>query len=456
MNNEELWQAALGELELSLSRANFTTWFKSTFIVDWNNNEAVVGVPNTFTKVWLEKKYHEDIVKTLQSLTNGQIKEVLYKVETTKQTKANDFFAKKEAEETSIVSEPEEPSLNAGTITVDERYTFKSFIVGKGSELAFATFQAAARELGKVYNPIFLYGGVGLGKTHLLQAFGAEAKRQDPNTKVLYVTSEKFTNDFIQAVRDGHAKEFKDNYRNTDVLLIDDIQFIAGKEGTQEEFFHTFNSLHQANKQIVIASDRQPKAISGIEHRLLSRFVWGMIVDISQPDIETRVAILETKCREKGYELEKEIIQLIATSIQQNVRELEGALNKTIAHHQFSNMQPTTESVKQILSTFVSRPVSTPLSPKRFLQVVADFFSISLEDLMGKSRQKQLVVPRQIAMYLMRSEGGMSFPGIGDELGKRDHTTAMHACTKIEKEIEKDETLRQNVEAIKQTLFQTI
>jgi len=455
MNNEELWQAALGELELSLSRANFTTWFKNTYIVDRNNTQAVVGVPNAFTKVWLENKYHDDIIKTLQSLTSDQVKEVIYKVEVAKQTRANDYFAKKEAEEPSPVAESEEPVPTSIPRSVNERYTFNTFVVGKGSELAFATLEAAAKELGKVYNPIFLYGGVGLGKTHLLQAFGNAAKEADPKTKVLYVTSEKFTNDFIQAVKNGQAKEFKDNYRNTDVLLIDDIQFIAGKEGTQEEFFHTFNSLHQANKQIVIASDRQPKAISGIAHRLLSRFVWGMIVDVSQPDIETRAAILETKCKEKGYELDKDVIQLIATSIQQNVRELEGALNKIIAHHQFNSTEPTTESVKQILATLTNRPVNTPLSAKRFLQVVADFFSISHDDLIGKSRQKALVVPRQIAMYLMRSEGNMSFPGIGDELGKRDHTTAMHACSKIEKELERDENLRQNVEAIKQTLLQS-
>jgi chromosomal replication initiator protein len=455
MTNEELWQAALGELELSLSRANFTTWFKNTFIVDWNNAQAVVGVPNAFTKVWLEKKYHDDIIKTLQSLTTGQIKEVLYKVENAKQASSNEYFAKKEVDEPNATTVEEEVAPLSAARGVNEKYTFKTFVVGKGSELAFATLQAAAKELGKVYNPIFLYGGVGLGKTHLLQAFGNAAKEANPKTKALYVTSEKFTNDFIQAVKNGNAKEFKDNYRNTDVLLIDDIQFLAGKEGTQEEFFHTFNSLHQANKQIVIASDRQPKAISGIEHRLLSRFVWGMIVDVSQPDIETRVAILETKCREKGYELDKEVIQMVATSIQQNVRELEGALNKIIAHHQFNNVEPTVDSVKPIISTLTSKPLNAPLSAKRFLQVVSEFFSISHEDLIGKSRQKALVVPRQIAMYLMRSEGNMSFPGIGDELGKRDHTTAMHACTKIEKELECDETLRQNVEAIKQSLLQS-
>lgn len=445
----------MGELELSLSRANFTTWFKNTFIVDWNSAQAVIGVPNAFTKVWLEKKYHDDIIKTLQSLTGGQIREVLYKVETIRQSSGNDYFAKKEAEEPMTIAEPEEQSSVVSTKSINEKYSFNTFVVGKGNELAFATLQAAAKDLGKIYNPIFLYGGVGLGKTHLLQAFGNAAKELNKKVRVLYVTSEKFTNDFIQAVKNGQAKEFKDNYRNTDVLLIDDIQFIAGKEGTQEEFFHTFNSLHQANKQIVIASDRQPKAISGIEHRLLSRFVWGMIVDISQPDIETRVAILETKCREKGYELDKDIVQLIATSIQHNVRELEGALNKIIAHHQFNNVPPTIDSVKQILSTLTNKPVNTPLSAKRFLQVVADFFSISLDDLMGKSRQKSLVVPRQIAMYLMRNEGNMSFPGIGDELGKRDHTTAMHACSKIQKEMETNEALRQNVEAIRQTLIQS-
>jgi chromosomal replication initiator protein len=458
MNNHDLWQAALGELELSLSRANFTTWFKSTFIAEYDNNKIIIGVPNAFTKVWLEKKYHDSILKTLHSLTNKSVVEIIYKVETTQQIK-NNYFSNKPANEFTVTLEPSLEQNLSSVITkggLNSKYRFDNFIVGKGNELAYAAFCAASKNPGKVYNPLLLYGGVGLGKTHLLQGFGNIVLKESPKARVLYVTTEKFTTDFISAVKGGHAKEFKDNYRNVDVLLIDDIQFIAGKEGTQEEFFHTFNALHQANKQIVITSDRPPKAIPTIEQRLLSRFIWGMTADIAQPDIETRMAILEAKCKEKSYDLNRSIVQLVASFVQQNVRELEGALNKIIAHHQFSNTAPTVESVKALISTMNAKPKTAPISAQRLIKVVAEYFSISLDDLMGKSRKKSLVIPRQIAMYLMRQEAGFSFPGIGQELGNRDHTTAIHACTKIEKEIDGNANLRQNVEAIKQRLYQPV
>src|SRR3990167_1147723 len=455
MNNEELWQAALGELELSLSRANFTTWFKNTFIAECGDSSIVIGVPNTFTKVWLEKKYHTAILKTLNNIAGNRVSEIIYKVEMRKDPSINSFFLKKELEGEPLPEKTyhDPPSEISGGL--NKRYIFETFVVGKGNELAFAAFQAAAKDPGKVYNPLFLYGGVGLGKTHLLQAFGREVLEKNPKMRVLYVTTEQFTNDYIQAVRNGQAKEFKDNYRNIDVLLIDDIQFISGKEGTQEEFFHTFNALHQANKQIAITSDRAPKSISALENRLQSRFVWGMTVDISQPDIETRMAILEKKCREKNYELTGDIIQFVAASIQNNIRELEGALNKIIAHHQFNNIKPDLAVVKSILSSFSQKQTQAPLTSKRFLAVVSDFFAISIADLTGKRRHKTLVVPRQITMYLMRSMGGFSFPGIGTELGGRDHTTAMHACDKIERELTTNETLKQNVELLKQKLYQT-
>ncbi len=459
MSNDDLWQAALGELELSLSRANFTTWFKNTYILEHEDSKVVIGVPNAFTKVWLEKKYHEAITKTLNNITQATISEIIYKVETRRDFPVNSFFLKKESEdalpaqlEDSFQADTEVKSNAHG---LNKRYTFNTYVVGKGNELAFAAFQSAAKDPGNSYNPIFVYSGVGLGKTHLLHALGNSIVKENPKARVLYVTTEQFTNDFIQAVKNGQAKEFKDNYRNIDVLLIDDIQFISGKEGTQEEFFHTFNSLHQANKQIAITSDRAPKEIAALEQRLQSRFMWGMSVDISQPDIETRMAILETKCREKEYELSTEIIQYVASCIQNNVRELEGALNKIIAYHQFNNTEPDLDTVKSIISSFSHKPNTAPLTPKRFITVVADYFSISIEDLMGKRRQKILVVPRQITMYLMRSLGGMSFPGIGAELGKRDHTTAMHACEKIEKQMSIDEDLKQNIESIKQKLYQS-
>ena len=292
MNNEQLWQAVLGEIELSLSKANFTTWFKNTFISSIENSRAIICVPNTFTKAWLEKKYHKEICGAFKNVGSAEIKEIIYKVEAKKEL-VSDNLIKKVKNESVVEIKPK--TLNR--FGLNNRYIFENFIVGKNNELAHAACQAVSANPGHAYNPLFIYGGVGLGKTHLLQAIGHELSKK--TDKILYVSSEKFTNDYVHAVRNGQAKEFKDHYRNVDLLLIDDIHFMGGKDGTQEEFFHTFNELHQTNKQIVISSDRPPKAIPALEKRLLSRFEWGMIADIGSPDLETRIAILETKCREK-------------------------------------------------------------------------------------------------------------------------------------------------------------
>jgi chromosomal replication initiator protein len=306
---------------------------------------------------------------------------------------------------------------------------------------------------GGVYNPLFIYGGVGLGKTHLLQAVGNELIRKNPNTRILYVTSERFTNDFISALKGGRMVEFKNRYRTVDVLLVDDIQFMTGKEGTQEEFFHTFNQLYQNNKQIVISSDRPPKAIPQLESRLISRFEQGMMADVGAPDFETRVAILESKCREKTYAIEREILHHIATCVQTNVRELEGALNKIIAFHQFKNVRATLESVKPILSSFAPSNTRKTVTPKQLIHTVAGYFDVQIDDLLGQSRQKRLAFPRQIVMYLMREEMKASYPSIGTELGGRDHTTAMHAYEKICGCLEEDEKLQHDMELIKQKLY---
>ncbi|MHA1757637.1 MAG: chromosomal replication initiator protein DnaA, partial [Promethearchaeota archaeon] len=316
-----------------------------------------------------------------------------------------------------------------------------------------AACRAVVKNPGNTYNPLFIYGGVGLGKTHLLQAIGHEALKQR-NKKILYVTSEKFTNEYIQAVKNGRAKEFKDLYRNVDFLLIDDIQFIAGKESTQEEFFHTFNHLHQSNKQIVLTSDRPPQAIPALEKRLLSRFEWGMIADISSPDLETRIAILEKKTKEKNYNINKEVINFIATNIQNNVRELEGVLNRLIAYHQFNNTPINLENAKKIIDSITSiSSHKKSVTPKEIIKTVAQFYDLKIEDIMGKSREKRFAYPRQIIMYLMREEIKSSYPSIGQELGGRDHTTAMHAFHKISQDIENDERIRQEINAIKQRLY---
>jgi chromosomal replication initiator protein len=446
MNNDQLWQAVLGEIELSLSKANFTTWFKQTFISSFEGGEVIICVPNTFTKTWLEQKYHNKIAQAIENVSNQKITKIYYKVEVRKEGPVEGLLKK-------IKIKKDNPETNGvvNRFGLNTRYIFETFVVGKGNELAHAACQAVAANPGHAYNPLFIYGGVGLGKTHLLQAIGHEvAKKTD---RILYVSSEKFTNDYIQAVKEGRAKEFKEHYRNVDLFLIDDIHFMGGKDGTQEEFFHTFNELHQANKQIVITSDRPPTAIPALEKRLLSRFQWGMIADVTQPNIETRVAILEAKCREKNYSLDQEILYFIASNIQNNIRELEGALNRLIAFHEFNNTTPTIESTKAILQNILTTIKEKSTTSKNIVEAVSRFFDISVKDLVGKSRKKELVYPRQITMYLMREELNFSYPTIGQELGGRDHTTAMHAFNKIQKEKEENERIKQDIESIKQVLY---
>jgi chromosomal replication initiator protein len=448
MNNEQIWQAVLGEIELNLSKANFITWFKDTFISSFDNDCVIVCVPNTFTKAWLEKKYHKEIVGALENVTNKSLKDIVYKVEAKKQNVVSNILQKMKVKR----EEPEEV-IAVNRFGLNSRYVFDSFVVGKGNELAHAAAQAVAANPGQAYNPLFIYGGVGLGKTHLLQAIGHAVSAR--TNKILYVTSEKFTNDYIQSVRIGQGKDFKDRYRNVDLLLIDDIQFMGGKDGTQEEFFHTFNELHQGNKQIVITSDRPPKSIPALEKRLLSRFEWGMIADVVQPNTETRVAILEAKCKEKNYFLEKDILEYISDNVQNNIRELEGALNRIIAYHEFNNSKPTIDTTKNILSSLISNLQTKSVSSKVIIDAVSKFYDINIKEIIGKSRKKELVWPRQIIMYLMREEISSSYPTIGHELGDRDHTTAMHAYNKICKEIKENgnEKIKQELASIRQQIY---
>ena len=476
MTNHELWQAVLGELELNLSKANFTTWFKNTCVSSCENERVVISVPNTFTKAWLERKYNDAILKSLQSVSNNQIKEISYSIDVRpviRQISIEDSGIQAKYEESGGQAQPspatattvqtmEQPgtftATSAATARSNEgrlnpKYTFETFVVGKGNELANAAAAAVAEKPGIKYNPLFIYGGVGLGKTHVLQAIGNEIVRRNPNTKVMYVTCEKFTNDFIGAIKSGRGKEFKDTYRTVDLLLIDDIQFLTGKDGTQEEFFHTFNALHENNKQVVLTSDRPPKQIPALEHRLVSRFEWGMTADISSPDFETRIAILETKCKERNYDLDPEIIRHIATVVQSNVRELEGALNKIIAFHQFKNIRPTLEAAKSLLSSFGAIQAKKSITPRHVIDTVTGYFDVSHQDMQGPSREKRLAFPRQIIMYLMREETNISFPNIGKELGNRDHSTAMHACGKIRRLLEHDSKLKQDLELIRQRMY---
>jgi chromosomal replication initiator protein len=424
---------------------------------------VIICVPNAFTKTWLEKKYHNEIQKALENLSNTKIKEVIYKVETKKNKEStsaktkktddikvkelNNDFDIKNATQNKQAENPSSPSK----FGLNPKYTFSTFVVGKGNELANAACNAVAANPGKAYNPLFIYGGVGLGKTHLLQAIGNELSQR--TNKILYLTSENFTNNYVQAIHSGNAKAFKDYYRNADLLLVDDVQFMGGKDGTQQEFFHTFNELQQSDKQIVLTSDKPPKSIPALEKRLLSRFEAGMVADISQPDIETKIAILENKAKEKKFVLDQEVLEYIAENVKNNIRELEGALNRIIAFHEFNNTTPTTNSVKSILSDLLTNTQSRPITPKDILAAVSKFYDISSKDLTGKGRKKELVWPRQVAIFLMREEINTSYPTIGYELGGRDHTTAMHAYNKVVNEIENEnERIKQEIESIKQLL----
>ncbi|HEX9503531.1 MAG TPA: chromosomal replication initiator protein DnaA [Patescibacteria group bacterium] len=443
MTNQQLWQAILGNLELTLSKANFTTWFKNTSIIEKSDTGIVVGVPNAFTKEWLQNKYHQDILKALKAIA-PEIKEVKYQIVSPMYITPATASSKEVARVAPRKMENQ---------TLNPKYTFTTFIVGSNNQLAHAASLAVSKKPGQVYNPLFIYGGVGLGKTHLMQGVGAEVLKRDPNAKVLYVTSERFTNEFVAAITHGKADQFKSLYRNVDVLLVDDIQFLAGREGTQEEFFHTFNALHQNNKQVVMTSDRLPKEIPAIEERLVSRFEWGMIADIQAPDLETRLAILKTKAKEKNYSVEPEILTYIAETIQSNIRELEGALNRLMVYCQLNNTRPTVEQVKSILVNVITPPKKRGVSAKKIIEVVSDFYNVSPEDLLKQSRKKEYVNPRQIAMYIIRKELETSLPSIGEFFGGRDHTTVIHAIDKIERIIKERSGLKQEIELIKDRLY---
>lgn len=461
MSNHETWQAVLAELELSISKPNFITWFKNTGIISNQDGQVAICVPNTFNKAWLEKKYHQLIIKSLERITEKPIKKLEYKIENIKKVieqALTDASMPTPASVPETEYVPQTPYLHAATnnhggFSINSKYTFDNFVVGSGSELAYAAAQAVSNRPGEAYNPLFIYGGVGLGKTHLIQAVGNALLMKNPQINILYVSAEKFSNDFIESIRNGSAKDFQGRYRNIDVLLIDDIQFIAGKDRTQESFFHTFNELHQQNKQVILTSDRPPKAIPALEDRLKSRFEWGMIADVGAPDFETRVAILSKKCAEKVFSLSEKAIHTIATIVQNNIRELEGALNKIIVYHQLKNAEPTLESIKSLLSGLESASMKRSLTSKQLIQTVSEFYSLNLEDILGKNREKRLSFPRQIIMYLLRQELKMSYPAIGDELGGRDHTTAMHAHDKISKEVDNNLKLKQELELIKQRLY---
>lgn len=448
MNNQQLWQAILGHLEISLSKANFNTWFKNTSIIEKEGAHIVVNVPDLFHKNWIQNKYHSEMLKALKSIA-PEIKEIRYHVGSI--NTVNSPIQGKSVKISEIpTNNTQENSTN--TSSLNPKYTFETFVVGKNSELAHAASWAVAKNPGSQYNPLFIYGGVGLGKTHLMHAVGHNIIKSNAKAKIFYASSEKFTNDYIDALKEKRIEEFKKFYRNLDALLIDDIQFIAGKEGTQEEFFHTFNELRDKGKQIIITSDRPPKEIPAIEQRLVSRFEWGMIADIQVPDLETRMAILRTKMEKRGTSLDEQILFYIAENIQNNVRELEGALNKLSVYQQMQNRGLVLEQAKSILGSIVGSKKRVT-SPRKIAEVVAEFYNISMDELIKQSRKKEFVKPRQIAMYLIRKELDSSFPSIGDFFGGRDHTTVMHAVEKIEQMVAEKDAFKQEINLVMDKLF---
>jgi chromosomal replication initiator protein len=439
-------------MEVSHSRANFTTWFKNTTFVSRDQNTVTVSVPNGFVKEWLENRFKEQILSTLRKHST-EIREVRYVVGQPKPEPLRHDLSKiiieKEFQQQESIDQSQEVDK---TTHLNRKYSFDSFVVGASNELAFACAQNVAANPGKSYNPLYVYGGVGLGKTHLIQSIGNQLLSHSPDRKVLYTTGEKLTGVIVESITNRTIEDIKAIYSRLDLLIIDDIQYIAGKTKTAEIVFYIYNELHNRNKQVVISSDRPPKAIPTLEERLQSRLEGGMLVDIGMPDYETRLAILKNKTVERGCPLSDDVLAYIANHIQKNVRELEGALNRVIALAQVFNRMPDLKDTKNILNAYLSVPYRKT-SPQAILKTVAEFYSISPADLTKRSRKKEVVKPRQVAMYLLREEIKLSFPDIGQKLGGRDHSTVIHACEKIKKEEQIDEPLKNELVMIRQRIY---
>lgn len=459
MTNEELWQAALGEIELSISKANFITWFKNTCILSFENDRVVIGVPNGFAKEWLENKYNLYILRALRN-ARPEIKDVSCVIATpenfTQKTNVINAITPPATRPFSAESPNsiQKMAKLSQANNLNPKYTFDNFVVGGSNELARAACYAVSQNLGKVYNPLFIYGGVGLGKTHLLQSIGNEVLHKSPSRKVKYITSERFTTELIDSIKNQKIGQFKEYYQKIDLLIIDDVQFLSGKEKTQEEFFHIFNFLYQLNKQIVLSSDRAPKAIPTLEERLRSRFEGGMIADVSRPDLETRMAILRRKAALEGLEINDGALEFIAANITHNIRELEGALTRIAVSAQLIKRDSVdVKFATAVLSELISSGRKKGITHTHIIKAVSDFYDISQEDLVVKGRKREVVRPRQIAMYLMRIELRYSFPGIGEKLGGRDHTTAIHAFDKITKELESDLRLLEEITLLREKIY---
>jgi chromosomal replication initiator protein len=442
MNSQQAWQATMGQLQMEMSKAAYDTWVRSAELVTHEQDVFTIGVPNAYARDWLESRLSSTITRLLTAII-GRPQGIRFVVW------HREYETVDEDAEVYPVETPAVEVAQRSNGTINPRYTFENYVVGASNRLAHAACLAVAENPARAYNPLFLYGGVGLGKTHLLHAIGNAAQNQ--GLQVKYVSSEEFTNDLINAIRTHTTPVFRERYRRTDVLLIDDIQFIAGKESTQEEFFHTFNTLHGQDKQIVMSSDRPPKAMVTLEERLRSRFEWGLTADIQPPDLETRIAILRSKAERQGRQVPVEILETIARLIQSNIRELEGALTRVLAFSELSGQPLSTPLVQTALADLL--PQRGSLEPGQVLQAVADVFGLTPDQLLGRSRSRDVALPRQVAMYLMREEVNASLPQIGEVLGGRDHTTVMYACEKVAGMIESDDRLRRQVLRIREQLY---
>jgi len=452
MDAKQVWRAALGELQVSLSPANFETWLRDTYLVDVDDQRFRIAVPNGFAKDWLETRYRSLISQTLARVVGYSV-QVEFAVQGATEVQAQAAALEKQPVrvEPTRVGAPD--GAAAGSSNLNPRYHFSNFIVGSANRLAHAASLSVAERPGHAYNPLFLYGGVGLGKTHLMHAIGNAVAQKFPRKRVVYATSEKFTNEFITSIQQGKIDDFRTRYRRIDLLLIDDIQFIADKERTQEEFFHTFNAIHEDGKQIVLSSDRPPKAILTLEERLRSRFEWGLIADLTAPDLETRIAILRAKAEEQGTPITSDVIEFIARKVVSNIRELEGALNRIVAYASMGAMPISIELAQAVLSNVLYNPKKRQVTPERIAQAVSNYYGVPMDALQGQKREKSIVVPRQIAMFLMREETDVSLLRIGAELGGRDHSTVLHACDKINREMQINDEMRREVAAVRELIY---
>ena len=456
MNQDQIWSQVQEELRFQLAKRTYDMWLKNTSVVSADGGTFRIGVPSKLAKDWLEDRFSGLIQETLQAVTGSEV-DIDFVIAPTGHRPAHTLFDSDDPRNGDNVHDnAPEVVAEVAVVTPSElnaRFRFSSFVVGHNSQFAHAAAKAVAEAPGDSYNPLFLYGGVGLGKTHLMHAIGHEVHDRFPRKRVVYLTSEQFTNEVISSIATARMGEFRHKYRTVDVLLIDDVQFLAGKDRTKEEFFHTFNALHEINKQIVISSDRPPKEIPTLEDRLRSRFEWGLIADIQSPDFETRLAILHSKLGDNGGLIPEEVLNFIAHKVQRNIRELEGALTRVQAFAAVHQRQVDEEEAARLLSDIIPASTRKPINVERIQVLVADYYNVTLDDMKGKRRDKHIVFPRQVAMYLVREETPSSLPAIGKAFGGRDHTTALHSIEKIANELKEDERLRYEVQSIREKLY---